>query len=236
MRPGESEDGPPDSGNARFPYAAVLWDLDGTLVDSEPVHRRSFLDTGAAFGLALPGDFHDRLIGMSEEAIHRTMVESYGLDAPLSRWTERRFEAFLARIGEVRPIGHAQELWRMLAAIGIRQAIVSNGPRPIVRANVGRLGLSPDEVLTISRDDVAKGKPAPDPYLLAAKRLTEKPTGVAVVEDSLSGLNSAHAAGMSVFMMPGFHGGEGRDWQPVEVLHRAARRCWRRVGGRPGRE
>jgi beta-phosphoglucomutase-like phosphatase (HAD superfamily) len=96
------------------------------------------------------------------------MVEHYELDAPLSRWTESRFAAFLARIDEVRAMDVAWDLRGTAAANAIPQAIVSNGPRPNVRAHVERLGLSPDKVLTISRDDVANGKPAPDPYLLGA--------------------------------------------------------------------
>lgn len=226
MQPDVSTGALPDRGSRHFPYAATLWDLDGTLVDSEPVHRRSFLDAAVAFGISLPEDFHDRLIGMSEEAIHRVMVERYGLDASLARWTESRFAAFLARIGEVEPMPLAHDLWQKVAVMGVTQAIVSNGPRPIVRANVERLGLSPDEVLTISRDDVEKGKPAPDPYLLAAERLSVAPRDVAVVEDSLSGLEAATAAGMSVFMMPGFENGEGRGWQPVDVLQRAVQQVF----------
>lgn len=199
------------------PLRALLWDMDGTLVDSEPVHRRSFVDAARICGLTLPGEFHTALIGKSEEAIHAILVADHGLSLSLAHWSELRFAAYLARIDEVHPFEIAADLWARAQAAGLCQAIVSNAPALIVQANLTRLGLSPGAVTTVSREDVRRGKPDPEPYQLALARLGLPAAAAAVIEDSAAGLAAARAAGLGVYMMPGFAGPPG-DWQPFAAL------------------
>ncbi|ETD87708.1 HAD family hydrolase [Rhodobacter capsulatus] len=199
------------------PLRAILWDMDGTLLDSEPVHRLSFVDAARACGLTLPAEFHEGLIGKSEDAIHAILAAEHGLTLSLAHWSELRFAAYLARIEEVHPFRIATDLWARAQAAGLSQAIVSNSPEGIVRANLTRLGLAPGAVRTVSRHDVRRGKPDPEPYLLALARLGLPPEAVAVVEDSAAGLAAARAAGLCVYMMPWFEGPAG-DWQPFAAL------------------
>ena len=199
------------------PLCALLWDMDGTLLDSEPVHRRSFVDAARAQGLTLPETFHDALIGQSEEAIHRILQTEHGLDLPFADWAESRFAAYLARIEDVHPFDMALEVWARARAAGLLQAIVSNSPAAIVQANLARLGFAGDAVVTVSRSDVARGKPAPEPYLLGLSRLGVPAPAAAAVEDSAAGLASARAAGLAAYMMPWFAGAPG-DWQPFRAL------------------
>ena len=199
------------------PLRALLWDMDGTLLDSEPVHRLSFVDAARACGLALPEAFHDGLIGKSEDAIHAILGAEHGLSLSLAHWSELRFAAYLARIEEVHPFKIATDLWARAQAAGLCQAIVSNSPEGIVRANLTRLGLTPGSVMTVSRQDVSRGKPDPEPYLRALARLGLPAAAVAVIEDSAAGLAAARAAGLTVYMMPWFEGPPG-DWQPFAAL------------------
>lgn len=199
------------------PLRALLWDMDGTLVDSEPVHRRSFVDAARICGLTLPEDFHTALIGKSEEAIHAILVADHGLSLSLAHWSELRFAAYLARIDEVHPFEIAADLWARAQAAGLCQAIVSNAPALIVQANLIRLGLAPGAVTTVSREDVRRGKPDPEPYQLALARLGLPAAAAAVIEDSAAGLAAARAAGLGVYMMPGFAGPPG-GWQPFAAL------------------
>lgn len=199
------------------PLRALLWDMDGTLLDSEPVHRLSFVDAAQAHGLTLPEDFHEGLIGKSEDAIHAILGTEHGLTLPLAQWSESRFAAYLARIEEVHPFAIATDLWARAQAAGLEQAIVSNSPEGIVRANLTRLGLAPEALVTVSRKDVSRGKPAPDPYLLALARLGIGAEAAVVIEDSAAGLAAAQAAGIAAFMMPWFEGPPG-NWQPFAAL------------------
>jgi HAD superfamily hydrolase (TIGR01509 family) len=203
-----------------LPFDAVLWDIDGTLADSEPVHELSFLATCGELGLSLPDGFQDELLGKSEETTHAALVDRFGLALAFDDWVERRTAAYLARIDQVRFHPRAQSIWERLAARGVAQATVSNSNHAIVRANLARLGLDTPDLVSISRDDVVKGKPHPEPYLRAAELLGMAPARAVVIEDSATGLAAAVAAGMGAFMMPEFTGAASRHWQPLGVLER----------------
>lgn len=200
-----------------FPFDAVFWDIDGTLADSEPVHERSFYDVCGALGLPLPEDFKDQILGFSEEAAHQWLVDHAGLGLGLRAWMGRRQDAYMARIDEVVAHPDATAVWRSLVDLRVTLATVSNSHRRIVDANLDRLGLF-GRYESIAREDVARGKPAPDPYLLAAERLGVAPARVAVIEDSATGLAAGRAAGMSVFMMPHFIGDADGSWRPLSAL------------------
>jgi HAD superfamily hydrolase (TIGR01509 family) len=201
-----------------FPFDAVLWDIDGTLADSEPAHEQSFIEACRECGLELPENFHGQLVGKSDEETFAWLVSNCGLQLPLSRWLELRFSFFFRNIEAVDPIGPALNVWRKLDALGVRQATVSNSDRLIVNANLARLGLAEPRAISVSRNDVVRGKPHPEPYLRAAELLGVAPGSVAVVEDSATGLKAATSAGMRVFMMPGFQNGIGVDWLPFSTI------------------
>ena len=153
----------------------------------------------------------------SEDAIHRRLVAEHGLDADFTLWSDRRFAAYLARIEEVRPFDLAREIWQRAASLGLEQAIVSNAPRGILDANMTRMGLASGAVVvTVSRNEVTRGKPHPDPDLCALARLSLPASRAVVVEDSGSGLAAARAAGLPVLLM----GPAPGDWTPVAELHR----------------
>ncbi len=180
---------------------ALLWDVDGTLADSEPVHERSFLDAAQALGLRLPSDFHANLLGQSEEATHAILVRDHGLKLDLAAWAARRHAAYLRRIDEVKPHPAAWATLRLAARLGLAQALVSNSPRQIVEANLHQLGLRMPQRLVISRDDVQRGKPDPEPYALALSRLGVSANVAVAIEDSDSGRMSAEGAGLAVCLM-----------------------------------
>lgn len=181
---------------------AILWDLDGTLADSEPTHERSFMDAAQALGLTLPEDFHHQLLGQSEEATHAILVREHGLSLDLAAWSARRHAAYLQRIGEVKAHPDAWVVLRLAARLGLAQAVVSNSPRAIVRANLAQIGLRLPERMIISRDDVHSGKPDPEPYALALSRLDLAASVSVAVEDSASGGRAAAGAELPVCWMP----------------------------------
>lgn len=187
-----------------FPFQAVLWDVDGTLADSEPVHQRSFADACTELGLTLPGTFHAAILGKTDEETYEWLVETCGLDLPFDAWNARRLATYLARIDEVNPVPEAIALWHRQERLGVVQAVVSNSDRLLLGANLERIGLAHPGLISVSRNDVLRGKPDPEPYRRAMHLLRTGSGAVAVVEDSATGSAAARAAGAKVFMMPPF--------------------------------
>lgn len=156
---------------AAFPYEAILWDIDGTLADSEPVHLQSFVSVCAELDLHLPDGFHDHLMGKTDEATHRWLVENSGLNLRLMDWNLKRVEHYLQRIEDVKPHKISLDLWLSFEASGVKQATVSNSDRIIVQHNLDRLQINKPGAVSVALNDVCEGKPSPEPYLRAAHPL-----------------------------------------------------------------
>ncbi len=104
----------------------------------------------------------------------------------------------MAHSGELQPVPGAIEVMRELVARGVAQACVSNSGRRIVDANIKALGIGDMIAFSLSLDDVSSGKPDPEPYRQAARRLGAEPKATVAVEDSGAGARSARAAGLYV--------------------------------------
>ena len=185
---------------------AVIFDMDGCLVDSEPMSLETLAELMAAEGLhATPDDLRKRFLGMSIQAIVRQIAQA--LDRPDLPDFARDFEErLLARYpAELRVIPGIPALLDDLAAGGIAVAIATG-------SSVRRLGITLEVAglaerfgdRIFSADQVRRGKPAPDLFLLAAERLGVPPDACAVMEDSPHGIAGAVAAGMRAV---GFTGG-----------------------------
>lgn len=177
---------------------AVLWDMDGTLVDSAAQHWESWRVTLEAEGLVVT---------------HAQFAETFGQrnDAILGRWLGTRVtpEA-IRRLGDAKealyrelvvrdglaPLPGAADWVRRLAGLGWRQAVASSAPRLNVEVVVRQIGLADCFAVTVAGDDVALGKPAPDIFLEAARRVGAAPRRCVVVEDSPAGIEAARRAGM----------------------------------------
>lgn len=181
---------------------AILWDMDGTLLDSEPAHAAAFADAVAGLGLKLPDGFHDTLLGLSSRDVHQALVTRVGLRLDLAEWTRCKWRHYRQHATGIRCRSPVADLARRLAARGVPMAVVSNSTAEEVALCLRLTGFDRIIPLHISRADVARGKPAPDGYLLAARRLGCTPTDCLVVEDSLVGARAGLAAGMQVLYHP----------------------------------
>jgi HAD superfamily hydrolase (TIGR01509 family) len=182
---------------------AVAWDIDGTLIDSEPLHHRALLGASASFGV----DLKD-LPPLSFRGVHMDEVWLLlrdRLPAALERavWIEAIEDRYVACVGLLQPIGGATATLARLHRADIAQICVSNSSRRVVDANLMALGAAPYLRFSISFDDVANGKPRPQPYATAAARLAFAPARLLAVEHSRSGLASAHAAGLRTAAIAG---------------------------------
>jgi len=175
-------------------WAAVLWDLDGTLADSEPLHAIALAAPFEAEGLAPPADLHAQAFGRSAQEIHAFCRSSGGLRMDYDEWIALRWRCYLSRAAGLQPREGALAAFTALQHQGCRQAVVSNSDRVIVDANLAAIGLAGRFDAVLSREDFSRPKPHPDPYLTAVARLGLDPSAVAVVEDSFAGASAGVAA------------------------------------------
>jgi HAD superfamily hydrolase (TIGR01509 family) len=182
--------------------AAVIFDMDGVLVDSEHVWD----DVREQLARERGGRWHDRaqadMMGMSSKEWSRYMHDVIGLPESPAEINDEVVERMLARYRDGLPLldGAVEAVERMAGRF--RLAVASSSNPPLIAAVLEGAGIRRLFELTVSSEEVERGKPAPDVYLEAALRLELEPAVCAAVEDSSNGLRSAHTAGMRVIAIP----------------------------------
>lgn len=184
------------------PVAAVLWDMDGTLIDSEELHQNAIQRVIRSLGFEPPPNLHNHSIGKSPLETHKWLQQALGLPLSFKQWRELKNAYYAAHTASISFRPGAQALWHQLENRGIARAVVSNAEREIVTANLKAVGLTDPELLSICIDDVDAPKPSPEPYLQAAERLGVEPNHCIVIEDSSTGALSGIAAGMRTYFIP----------------------------------
>lgn len=178
---------------------AVIFDMDGVLVDSEPLHYRATNEVLAPLGARVDPDLYARCTGMPDGAFFALLVEHFGLQADPRPLAARRHDLALQAMAReaLPPTPGALECLLELFGEGLRLGLASSSSRRQVDLVVARLGLARVLGAVVSVDDVARGKPAPDLFLEAARRLRTAPEACVVVEDAALGVRAARAAGMT---------------------------------------
>jgi HAD superfamily hydrolase (TIGR01509 family) len=184
--------------------AAVLWDMDGVLVDSEPLWTVVEIELATALGGTWSAEFKAAVVGTRLDVAVPTILRSFGAPdsaeqvAATSAWLLGRMVEHLA--AELPVVAGAAALHAALAAKGVPQALVSSSYRVLVEA-VLALGVGPFAT-TVAGDEMQHGKPQPQPYLLAAELPGVDPARCVVLEDSPPGVASGTAAGCAVVAVP----------------------------------
>ena len=179
-------------------FRAVAWDIDGTLIDSEPLHERALAAASAALRADLSDLEPDAFRGVHAIDIWEALKPRFPAGSSFKTWIAAIEDYYVAHAGELEPIPGALEAIRKLAELGIAQGCVSNSGRTIVDANIEALGIGTIIAFSLSLDDVSSGKPDPEPYREAAHRFALPAAAVVAVEDSGAGARSARAAGLYV--------------------------------------
>ncbi|MGC8837964.1 MAG: HAD family hydrolase [Anaerolineae bacterium] len=176
---------------------AVIWDMDGVLVDSGEAHYAAWARLFQEEGVPYTREQFLQSFGQRNDRILRTLL---GPDLPEERLREldARKEAYYRALipSRVRLLPGAWELLCALREAGARQAVGSSGPRANVEATVDALGLSSFFGALVAAEDVREGKPSPEVFLVAAERLGVPPARCVVLEDAAVGVQAALAAGM----------------------------------------
>ena len=187
-----------------MPLAAVLWDMDGLLVDSEPLWTVAEVALAEQLGGRWSDQLKAAIAGTRLDVAVPAILEHYGQPTDpatvgwASDWLLKRMVELYAENPPL--MGGVPELLQALDEAGVPQALVSSSYRVLVDAVLAH-GYGPFAV-SISGDEVTHGKPHPEPYLTAAARLGVDPVSCVVLEDSSAGVLSGEAAGCAVVAVP----------------------------------
>ncbi|MFF3176863.1 HAD family hydrolase [Streptomyces sp. NPDC057900] len=184
--------------------AAVLFDMDGTLVDTEVLWWETAREVAAGLGHRLTDADAPEVVGraVADTAAHLIGVTGAGA-AALDRTAAELTGSFFRKVDAGAPLRPgAAALLASLEAAGVPFALVSASPRSVVDAVVAGSLAGVDFAFTLSADDTVRTKPHPDPYRAAAERFAAAPSACVAVEDSPDGTASADAAGCAVLVVP----------------------------------
>lgn len=214
-----------ESAVVHHPVEAVIFDMDGLLLDSELLSMEALMTAGAELGYDMPRGFCHSMIGSSLDLCRAMLIAKYGPEFPIEQYVtvqERHLQALVAD-GKLALKAGVLELLDLLDQRGIKHAVATSSGRARTLHHLDIVGIVGRFEHIVTRDDVAHGKPNPEPYLLAASRLGVSPDACLALEDSHNGVRAAHAAGMRVIMVPDLlHANEemhGKAHRIVESLH-----------------
>jgi HAD superfamily hydrolase (TIGR01509 family) len=180
--------------------AAVVFDMDGVIIDSEPYWHVAEVEVFGSVGVPLTTEMCRQTTGLRMSATVDHWYEHYPWTGPAKLEIESRVKV---RVGELvarhgRAIEGAIELIAALRGAGVPLAVCSSSPVFLIESVCEKLGIRQHFEFLQSAEDCVRGKPHPDPYLAAAAGLRQPPARCVAIEDSLNGMRSAKAAGMRV--------------------------------------
>ena len=176
---------------------ALIFDCDGTLADTLPVHFQAWNETGAKYGISLSEEEHSRYTGIPTAGIIELLNKKRGTridPAAFSREKEARFRILAHAISPIEPVVQVARAFQGR----LPMAVVSGGVRQNVDLTLMTIGLAGAFEAVITADDPVPPKPSPLIFLEAARRLAADPSACLVFEDAKSGIEAAYGAGMRV--------------------------------------
>lgn len=177
---------------------AVLWDLDGTLIDSRRQHWQAWHATMADEGFALTEEQFAATFGQRNDRVLRTLLGPELPPGEITRISEAKEALYRELISSegISLLPGAEDWLARLRATGWRQALASSAPRQNIAAILAALGLDGTFAAVVGSEDVQRGKPDPQVFLIAAEQLAVAPARCIVVEDAHAGIAAAQQGGM----------------------------------------
>ncbi|MGW6026704.1 HAD family hydrolase [Streptomyces sp. NPDC055099] len=182
---------------------SVIFDLDGTLVDSEPNYYEASRELLAEHGVAYTWADNEQYVGIGTQETLATWKDRYGIGVPVAELLselDRRYLALARADTHVFP--EMRKFVERLHGAGVPMAVASGSSRAAIEAILAGTGLDTLLTTVVSAEEVAHGKPAPDVFLAAAALLGADPADCVVLEDAAPGAVAAHAAGMRCIAIP----------------------------------
>ena len=182
---------------------AILFDMDGLMVDTEPLARAAWERVVSPYGVTMTDDLYGRMLGRRTHESAQLVLDMLALPLERDELVERKTVLFLDSLAGGVPV--MPGLFALLDEIeqrGLPWAVATSTPRAVAEIILGQLGVVGRYTALAAGDEVAHGKPAPDIFLLAAARLGVTPAACLALEDSAAGCAAAVAAGMRVVAVP----------------------------------
>jgi HAD superfamily hydrolase (TIGR01509 family) len=177
---------------------AVIFDLDGVLIDSEPLHAMADNQLLINSGIHVPDNYFDRFVGVTNREMWGKIKNDYSIILSIEELMELQMPLKLKLLEEMdfKPIQGIIELLEDLKERNIPMAIASSSPRQFIEKVLEKIGVMQYFTILVSGEEVERGKPEPDIFLKAAELLNVEPVACIVIEDSASGTIAAKRAGM----------------------------------------
>jgi beta-phosphoglucomutase-like phosphatase (HAD superfamily) len=175
----------------------LLFDCDGTLADTMPLHYRAWHETLMDYGVDCPRAFIDRHAGVPTRLIVEHVNRDFGVSLDPVRISDEKEARFAKRLHESLPVEEVVATAKACAG-RLPMGVVSGGTRDLVVPTLQAIGVLDLFEVIVTADDPVRPKPAPDVFLEGARRLGVEPTRCHVFEDGEPGIIAAHAAGMTV--------------------------------------
>ncbi len=185
-------------GHSQHMDKAVIFDMDGVIIDSEPIHFESDKLTMRDYGHEIPDSVLERYVGIANPEMWDELRIEYGLAASVDEIIKKQmhYKGILFGGRKLEPIRGITELLHTLDRQGVRIGLASSSPREFIRLILENLGIEKYFQAVVSGEEVHKSKPEPDVFLKAAELLQIDPADCIVIEDSPYGVQASKTAGM----------------------------------------
>lgn len=184
------------------PLKAVVWDMDGMIFDTERLSFVAWQAGAKSIGLEIDLPLFQSLIGMNSESIKRRLITTLGNDADVLELTRVASLEYDKLISKGPPLkAGARQCIELLKLLQVPQALATSSSRRYAERKLSHHALLDEFNAIVTGDQVSQGKPHPEPYLLAAERLSVDPACCIAFEDSVNGIASAYGAGMHTVLI-----------------------------------
>jgi HAD superfamily hydrolase (TIGR01509 family) len=190
----------PESTNSH-PFHAYIFDCDGTLADTMPTHYEAWRDALGEYAEVFTREMHYAWGGMPNTAIIARLNEEFGLALDPEVLIPKKEQGYMDRLHLIDPVEPVLELARQFHGTA-PMAVASGGPRDVVESTLQALNVRHLFDVVVTSGDYKKGKPDPEPFLLAAEKLGVAPEHCLVFEDTATGIEAAKRAGMRYVLVP----------------------------------